>query len=163
MLNRIAMWVLGTGIVAGAAFAAAQELPQGEGKKLIEERCASCHGLVLVADKKLPRDAWKDIVARMVGYGATLDKNEENVANDYLAKYFGPSGPDSPAPDEKTAKRFIDGICASCHDASLITETRATREGWLDIVVRMNGRGAGLSDKDTELLAEYLARNYGSK
>ena len=65
--------------------------------------------------------------------------------------------------EERTAKKFIDGICSTCHDSTLINETKVTKQEWLDIVKNMNGKGAGLSEQDVELLASYLARNYGPK
>ena len=62
--------------------------------------------------------------------------------------------------EEKVATKFIEGICSTCHDAELIRETKVTRQEWLDIVKNMNGKGAGLSEQDVELLATYLARKY---
>jgi cytochrome c5 len=147
--------------VAGGAFAAMQELPEGEGKKLVEDRCTECHSLEPVVNTKMSHDGWERLVVKMVGYGARMDDKEVNVAADYLARYFGPQT--SASQDEKTAQRFIEGICASCHDSTFIKETRATKEEWLDIVRNMNGKGAGLSERDVELLADYLAKNYGPK
>jgi len=148
-------------IVAAAAFGAAQ-LPEGEGKKLIEGRCVSCHSLEPIINHKADRDSWQQLVVKMVGYGAPLDDKEVDVAVDYLGKYFGPEKTGE-SPEEKTAKRFIEGICSSCHDSNFIKGTEGTKEEWLDIVNRMNGKGAGLSERDVELLAEYLAKNYGPK
>lgn len=65
--------------------------------------------------------------------------------------------------EERTAKKFIDGICSTCHTSDLIKETEATKQEWLDIVKNMNGKGAGLSEQDVELLASYLTKNYGPK
>jgi cytochrome c553 len=65
--------------------------------------------------------------------------------------------------EERTAEKFITGVCSTCHDADLIRGTKATRQEWLDIVKNMNGKGAGLSDQDVELLANYLARKSSSK
>jgi cytochrome c5 len=147
--------------------AAAQELPEGEGKKLVEERCASCHSLKTVVSLKQSEDAWKKLVVKMVGYGAQLDGKEVEVATGYLAKYLGPESsakaltPESP--EEKTAKRYIEGICSSCHDAGLIRSTQATKQEWFDIVTRMNGLDAGVSQRDVDLLVDYLASKYGPK
>jgi cytochrome c553 len=76
-----------------------------------------------------------------------------------------PSEPDAKkeAEEERTAKKFIDGICSTCHDSMLITETKATKQEWLDIIKNMNGKGAGLSEQDVELLAEYLTKKYPAK
>lgn len=144
-----------------------QELPEGEGKKLLEERCASCHSLKPVVSLKQSQGAWKELVVRMVGYGAQLDAIEVDVATDYLAKYFGAGSSAVAAkpetPEEKTARRYIEGICSSCHDAGLIRSTEATKEEWYDIVMRMNGKDAGVSPRDVDLLVDYLANKYGPK
>jgi len=69
--------------------------------------------------------------------------------------------PDSP--EEKIAKRYIEGICSSCHSAGLIRSTQATKQEWLDIVTRMNGLDAGVSQRDVDVLVDYLASTYGRK
>jgi cytochrome c5 len=167
MFRRTASWLVLAVALATLSTAAPQELPEGEGKKLIEGRCVSCHSLKPVISLKQSEDAWKKLVVKMVGYGAQLDDKEVNVATSYLTKYFGPENsaaaakPDSP--EEKIAKRYIEGICSSCHDAGLIRSTEATRQEWLDIVTRMNGLDAGVSQRDVDLLVDYLASKYGPK
>ena len=42
-----------------------QELPEGEGKKLLEERCASCHSLKPVVSLKQSQGTWKELVVKM--------------------------------------------------------------------------------------------------
>lgn len=167
MLGRIAIRFALTAGLATAPIAVSQELPKGDGSKLLEERCVACHSLKPVVSLKQNRDAWKKLLAKMVGYGAELSGKEIDVATDYLTKYFGPESsaaatkPESP--EEKIAERYIRGICASCHDAGLIRSKEATRQEWLDIVTRMNGLDAGVSQRDVELLVDYLATKYGRK
>jgi hypothetical protein len=116
---------------------------------------------------KQSQDGWKKLVVKMVEYGAPLNGKEVDVATEYLTRYFGPASsaaaakPDSP--EEKIAKWYIQGICSSCHDAGLIRSTEATRQEWLDIVTRMNGLDAGVSQRDVELLVDYLASKYGRR
>lgn len=147
--------------------ALSQELPEGEGRKLLEERCVSCHSLKPVASLQQSQEAWKRLVIQMVGYGAQLNGKEIDIATGYLTNHFGPKGevaaarPDTP--EEKIAKRYIQGICSSCHEAEVILSTRATKQEWLDIVTRMNGMDAGVSQRDVELLVNYLASKYGRK
>ena len=161
------MWLVLPVALATLSIAMPQELPEGEGKKLLEERCASCHSLKPVVSLKLSQRAWKQLAVKMVGYGAKLDDKEVDVATGYLAKYFGPESPAPAAkpdsPEEKIAKRYIQGICSSCHDAGLIRSTEATKQEWFDIVTRMNGLDAGVSQRDVELLVDYLASKYGRK
>ncbi len=165
MFGRTAIWLVLTVALATLSMAAPQELPEGKGKKLLEERCASCHSLKSVVSLKRSQSAWKELVVKMVGYGARLDDKEVDVATEYLTKYFDPESaaakPDSP--EEKIAKRYIEGICSSCHDAGLIRSTEATKQEWLDIVTRMNGLDAGVSQRDVDILVDYLASKYGPK
>ncbi len=145
--------------------AMSQELPDGEGKELLEERCAGCHSLKPVVSLQQGQDAWKRLVVQMVGYGAQLNAKEIDVVTGYLSSHFKGSAtaatPDTP--EEKIAKRYIQGICSSCHEAEVILSTRATKQEWLDIVTRMNGMDAGVSQRDVELLVNYLATKYGRK
>jgi mono/diheme cytochrome c family protein len=148
-------------VLAGALLLGAQ-LPDGTGKPLVAERCAVCHEPDIVASQRMDRDGWARVLETMIGRGAQLDERERNTVLDYLAKNFGPP----PAPSttdssvERTARRFIDGICSSCHAADLIAATQATKDGWLEIVQKMNNKGAGMSEADVDLLADYLARTY---
>jgi cytochrome c5 len=172
-VRKPAIWLVLTFVLANLSMAVSQELPEGEGKKLLEERCVSCHSLKPVVSLKQSQEAWKKLVVKMVEYGAQLNGKEVDVATEYLAKYFGPASgaksessataakPDSP--EEKIAKRYIEGICSSCHDAGLIRSTEATKQEWFDIVTRMNGLDAGVSQRDVDLLVNYLASKYGPK
>ena len=167
MFGRTVIWLVLTVALATLSMAAPQELPEGEGKKLLEERCTSCHSLEPVVSLKQSQGAWKELVVKMVGYGAQLNDKEVGVATEYLTKHFGPESSAAAAkpesPEEKTARRYIEGICSSCHDAGLIRSTEATKKEWFDIVMRMNGLDAGVSARDAELLVDYLASKYGRK
>jgi len=167
MFRKTAIWLGLTVALATLSLAVPQELPEGEGKKLLEERCASCHDLKPLVSLTQSKDAWKELVVKMVGYGAQLDAKEVDLATEYLTKHFGPESPavtaKADSPEEKTAKRLIDGICSSCHDAGLIRSTNATKAEWSDIVKRMNGLDAGVSARDVDVLVNYLASKYGPK
>ena len=161
--GRAAIWLA----LAGLSMAVPQELPEGGGKKLLEERCIGCHTLKPVVTLKQSQGAWKKLVVKMVGYGAQLNDKEMDVATEYLTKHFGPESSVAAAKadsaEEKIAKRYIEGICSSCHDAGLIRSTEATKQEWLDIVTRMNGLDAGVSTRDVDVLVDYLASKYGPK
>ena len=167
MFRRTAVWLVLTVALATLSMAVPQELPEGEGKKLLEDRCTSCHSLKPVVSLKQSRDKWKELVVKMVGYGAQLDDKEVDVATEYLTKHFGPESSAAAAKpeslEEKTAERYLKGICSSCHDAGLIRSTQATKEEWSAIVARMNGMDAGVSPRDVDLLVDYLASKYGPK
>ena len=166
MCARTAIWLGLTVAIATLAIGVPQELPEGEGKKLLEERCTNCHSVTPVVSLKQSQAAWKELVVKMVGYGAQLDDKEVDVATAYLTKHFGPessAAAKKDSPEEKTAKRLIEGICSSCHDAGLIRSTEATKKEWFDIVMRMNGLDAGVSARDVDVLVDYLASKYGPK
>ena len=167
MFERTAIWLVLTVALPTPSMAVPQELPEGEGKKLLEERCVSCHSLKPVVSLKQDQGTWKKLVVKMVGLGARLDDKEVDVATSYLAKYFGPGSPAATtkpdSPEDKIAKRYIEGICSSCHDSALIRSTEATKQEWLDIVTRMNGLDAGVSQRDVDVLVDYLASKYGRK
>jgi cytochrome c553 len=146
-------------LVAGLLGLAAQQLPEGEGRQVIVARCSNCHELDRVAKTRRDREGWNALLEKMLENGAALDDKERALALDYLSRHLAPA-PAADSEADRTARRYVTGICSSCHMEELITSTRATKDEWLAIVQNMNGRGAGLSEADVELLAEYLARRY---
>src|SRR5262245_17310596 len=129
MFGRTAIWPLLIVVVAAVLMATPQELPEGEGKKLLEERCVSCHSLKTAISLNQTQDSWKELIVKMQGYGAQLDNKEVAVATEYLTKYFGPKSA-AVSSEEKIAEKYIKGICASCHDAGLVRSTNATKKEW---------------------------------
>ena len=87
--------------------------------------------------------------------------------------------PPSPAPTEATAGRIVDGLdadtgliaegeyllvkgnCLACHSAKLVTQNRATREGWSQMIDWMQEK-QGLWDlgPHREPILDYLATYY---
>jgi virginiamycin B lyase len=69
----------------------AEELPDGEGKQILQAQCASCHELTEVTKFRgyYNRAQWRDIVITMVEYGADLKKTEIETLADYLAQHLG--------------------------------------------------------------------------
>ena len=68
-----------------------EDLPDGEGKKILESRCTSCHELTEVTKFRgyYTPAQWPDIVVTMVEYGADLKKPEIETLADYLAQHLG--------------------------------------------------------------------------
>jgi cytochrome c553 len=147
---------------ASAFLMAAQKLPDGPGKDIVVSKCDGCHGLDTTTTQKMDREGWESVVTRMVERGADLNDADQKTAVDYLAMHFGleKKNQAGQAAADQTARRYLEGICASCHSTDLITTVRAAKPEWLEIVTSMNARGAGLSDADIDLLADYLAREY---
>ena len=67
------------------------ELPEGEGKKILTTSCTSCHDLTEVTKFRgyYDRKQWRDIVVTMMEYGAPVDEKQVDVLADYLAKNLG--------------------------------------------------------------------------
>ena len=67
------------------------ELPAGDGKRILQASCTGCHELDEVTKFRgyYDRKAWADIVNTMIEYGATLEKGEDEVLIDYLTQHLG--------------------------------------------------------------------------
>jgi hypothetical protein len=87
-------WLLITVLLAWAVFAAGQqpaELPEGDGRKILETACAACHDWKDVTKfRGYKKEEWADLVHTMVQYGAMLDETQANVLVEYLVKNLGP-------------------------------------------------------------------------
>lgn len=57
--------------------------------------------------------------------------------------------------------QLVRALCTSCHSAKLITQNRATREGWKDMIVWMQ-KTQKLPDLSTAepIVLDYLAKHY---
>jgi cytochrome c5 len=67
------------------------ELPEGEGKKILVSACTSCHDLSEVTKFRgyYDRKQWRDIVVTMMDYGAPVNEKQVDVLADYLAEHLG--------------------------------------------------------------------------
>ena len=76
---------------AARAAAPEDELPDGEGKKILIASCATCHDLSEVTKFRgyYTRAQWRDIVVTMVEYGAPVEAKQVEVLADYLALHLG--------------------------------------------------------------------------
>jgi mono/diheme cytochrome c family protein len=71
--------------------APSDDLPDGEGRKILQAQCTSCHELTEVTKFRgyFNRAQWRDIVVTMVEYGADLKRAEIETLADYLAQHLG--------------------------------------------------------------------------
>ncbi len=65
----------------------AGELPEGDGKKIIQQQCAGCHPGNALGGYQKTREDWENIVARM-GQRTTATRDELTTLTDYLAANF---------------------------------------------------------------------------
>ncbi len=64
---------------------ASAEAGPGPGAALVQERCASCHGLDKLEGPARSRATWEAIVETMIGKGAELDASEREAVIEHLA------------------------------------------------------------------------------
>ena len=169
IFGRTAMWIWATFALATVAFAAVQapQLPEGDGKKIVQTACTACHGLEGVVALHLDKAGWEGLVSSMVSNGAQVDTKDFPVLVDYLVKNFGPAKAAGQAEgggsSDAAAKKILDDTCTACHDLDLVSDQHLTKEEWQSIVTSMVAKGAALGEKDTPVLVEYLAKTYGPK
>ena len=71
----------------------ADQMPDGDGKKLIVAKCQLCHTLERVVNSHRTRDDWQSIIDMMVEQGAALSEDETKSVVDYLAANYSPASP----------------------------------------------------------------------
>ena len=99
MRFRVAASIAAISVVISGAFATARparaqtsgDLPDGDGKKILQASCTACHDLTEVTKFTgyYSRDDWRDIVKTMIAYGADVKESDVDVLVDYLFKNFG--------------------------------------------------------------------------
>jgi hypothetical protein len=67
------------------------QLPEGEGKKLVEKVCNDCHGPENYTQKKRTKEDWEKVIQSMADKGAQATDAEYDIIVSYLTKYFGKS------------------------------------------------------------------------
>lgn len=75
----------------------ADQMPDGDGKKLIVAKCQLCHTLERVVTAHRTKDDWESIISQMVEQGAALSDDESKTVIDYLAANYSPTSPAAPA------------------------------------------------------------------
>lgn len=55
----------------------------------------------------------------------------------------------------------VQKVCSGCHDFSVMTQLRATKEKWGEIVDNMVSRGAQGTDAELDQVVSYLAAHFG--
>jgi len=68
--------------------AAAQTLPDGPGKDVVQEMCTPCHTLSNVVRARMTKERWAAVVDDMVARGADGTDDEIEQVIDYLAANF---------------------------------------------------------------------------
>jgi cytochrome c5 len=64
------------------------------GRQLVEDICTYCHNLDKLNGQQMSREEWRDLTKGMIFEGAPVTEEEFSTILDYLAKYYGPKGPE---------------------------------------------------------------------
>jgi mono/diheme cytochrome c family protein len=144
-----------TGVIAfGAGRQAQPDLADGAGKAILQNNCASCHGLdQITKNEGLGQDGWKRIIDQMTQYGADINNDQAPVLVEYLAANFG------------EGRKILDTTCTACHGLNEVKKFQGfyKREDWQDVVTTMVKYGADLKEPQVPTLVEYLTRTYSPK
>ena len=90
IFGRTAMWTWVTLAARdnGIRCSPDPQLPEGDGKKILQTACTACHGLDGMVRLHLDKDGWEGLV--LDGFeGAQVDTKDFPVLIDYLVKNFG--------------------------------------------------------------------------
>jgi cytochrome c5 len=133
---------------------AQQTLPPGEGRKIVETVCSTCHGLEIVTSKSYSRERWSKVVEEMIAQGAPLSKTETAKVVEYLSRNFG---------EKDHAKELYEEVCSYCHELDRITRQALTREEWRGLIKGMVDEGAPVTNEEFSMIVDYLAKHFGPR
>ena len=93
-----AAWLfIGFAMVTSESFSQTEErddfgLPQGKGRETVYAYCGACHSLRLVAQQRLPRYRWEELLVLMnEKHGMPkMPPADKKIVTDYLAEFLGP-------------------------------------------------------------------------
>ena len=131
---------------------AADKLPPGEGKRIVETVCSSCHPTDVVTSKSYSKERWRSVVEAMISEGASLTKTETAQVVDYLARNFG---------EKDRAKELYVEVCSYCHELERVTRQALTREEWRGLIKGMVDEGAPVTSEEFSMIVDYLAEHFG--
>jgi competence protein ComEA len=109
-----------------ALCAAAQSLPEGSGKNLVEVICSSCHSTERIVTKRWTRAQWQDKVLEMLQEETDVTQAERDQIIDYLAKTF----PARVNVNTATAKDIETALELSAENAAAIVRYREQNGGF---------------------------------
>jgi len=127
---------------------AAQQLPEGKGKPILETTCTECHGLDMIIEEPRTKGQWESVVNKMRQGGANVSDQQFGELVAYLMEHFGPEEGDKAKadPDKKpaekinvnkaTAKELETALQFTTAEAAAIVRYRESKgefKGWQDL------------------------------
>jgi competence protein ComEA len=64
-----------------------------------------------------------------------------------------------PLPDAPGKEQVV-AVCSKCHEPQRVAALRLTREGWEEVVAKMQTLGAKASEEDFKKITDYLSENF---
>jgi len=173
-------------IAGSAAPAAAQnraatrpkvERPDGPVWQVIRKNCTQCHGIDDYAFFALDKAGWQSLLetkhkSPLAEGTPVLSEQDRNTLLDWLVSKFGPTStafPRTYIPPEITeffsdpeATLVLNRSCVTCHSLDVVMKSRYSPDEWRVIAVKMQARGAVITNEDLERLVEWLGRVKGT-
>jgi competence protein ComEA len=115
------------------AAGAAQTLPDGPGKAVVERMCTPCHGLENVVRARMSKDRWGNIVDDMVSRGATGTDEEIDQVINYLAANFSKSDAKKVNINKASAAELTETLDISAADAAAIVSYRTDKGSFKEL------------------------------
>ena len=97
------------------------QLPEGEGKALVQRVCTKCHGPTEIANARFSRERWNSTVDDMVSRGAAATDEELDKIVEYLSTNLGRT---KIGVNKATAKELAAALGLSAGDAEAIVGYR---------------------------------------
>jgi cytochrome c5 len=160
MVAKTVLWMTAAAVLAGYAAGQPQasELPEGEGKAILQTVCTVCHSLKEVTKFSgfYSRENWRDIIGTMISDGANLKDAQVPVLVDYLTRTFPKQFPDG------DGKKLLDRACTGCHAAADVRRFDGyyAKKDWNDLVKVMVANGAQLKEDEIPVLVDYLVETF---
>jgi cytochrome c5 len=77
-------------VIAATTLALAQNLPDGNGKEVVQTICTGCHDLEPIIGAGFSKEDWDIVVKNMIDMGATITPEQVSLITNYLAANFPP-------------------------------------------------------------------------
>jgi competence ComEA-like helix-hairpin-helix protein len=101
------------------------DLPEGNGREIVQNICSQCHGLREVVQSRMDAKAWENTVYDMIGRGAPLMEDEIPVVIEYLTKSFPREQADSKINVNKaTVKQLEETLKLTAKEAEALVQHR---------------------------------------
>jgi mono/diheme cytochrome c family protein len=139
-----------------------QTLPDGPEKPLLVAMCSGCHPAEAVLGHQNPPKYWDKEIEHMIDRGAKGKPEDFDKIAAYLKRNFSYVPATVNLPDGPGKAELIE-VCSKCHNPDIVV-TRDGQEGlrtqWASTIERMIRKGAKGTDKQYDLIEDYLTANF---